>query len=161
MSQHQQNREDLLREATALVERVELKVPGLAENVVMGFRRGGGASVFFGDDPVFQFNAAGELRRAYRVGRLIKAEHGKLIELQRRRTATDVQLVRRELNENGTRELLEEGKRLLEKLRQRLAAGEFELVGCVPENVNVAARVLSWLSSLDAQIRIAARPNVS
>ena len=72
------NREDLLREATALVERIEL-VPhrdrqfDASEPIVVGFRADGALSIFFGDDPVYQFNAAGELRRAYCDGLLFKA----------------------------------------------------------------------------------------
>ena len=52
MALHEQDREDLLSEATALVQRVELRVEGFAEPVIVGFRRGGEASVFFGADPV-------------------------------------------------------------------------------------------------------------
>ena len=44
-----------MAEATALVERVELKLPDADDRVVVGFRRNGCASVFFGPDPVYQF----------------------------------------------------------------------------------------------------------
>ena len=73
MARNQSDREDLLREATALVERAELRISGWSEPVVVGFRRGGGASLFFGGKEVYQFNAGGELRRAFVAGRLIKA----------------------------------------------------------------------------------------
>src|SRR5688572_26999220 len=68
MSRRESDREDLLREATALVERVELLVPGEGEPVVAGFRRDGSLSVFFGPEAVYQFNSAGELRRAFAGG---------------------------------------------------------------------------------------------
>src|SRR5687767_7509073 len=98
MAREETDREDILREATALVERVELLVPGCAESVVMGFRRNGSASFFFGADPVYQFNTSGELRRAFVTGQLIKADRGTLAAFDRHRTETEVQFVRRDLN---------------------------------------------------------------
>ena len=47
MARQESNREDLLREATALVERVELHVPAFEEPIVVGFRRDGCASFLF------------------------------------------------------------------------------------------------------------------
>ena len=90
MARDQSSREDLLREATALVERIELRIAGPMsvkhdrdDHVVVGFRANGSASFFFGEDPVYQFNSAGQLRRAYCGGLLIKAAHGRLVSLQR------------------------------------------------------------------------------
>src|SRR6188472_3162282 len=103
MARDESNREDLLREATALVERIELlpQSAGAAQSlnlaegepVVVGFRADGALSAFFGADPVYQFNAEGELRRAYVSGLLFKAAQGRLISLNRVRTASEVQLV--------------------------------------------------------------------
>src|SRR5204863_2544475 len=78
MAREESSREDLLREATALVERIELIPNGSTSDgrIVAGFRRNGALSVFFGEDPVYQFNAAGELRRAYTDGKLLKADRG-------------------------------------------------------------------------------------
>ena len=92
MARKEQDREDLLSEATPLVERIELDVEGFPETIVVGFRRTGEGSVYFGPDPVYQFNGAGELRRGYRAGRLIKAEQGRLVFLDRLRGPTDVLL---------------------------------------------------------------------
>src|SRR5262245_38318908 len=72
MARQESDREDLLREATALVERAELKVAGEPEPVTVGFRRDGSLSVFFGSVAVYQFNTAGELRRAFADGLLYK-----------------------------------------------------------------------------------------
>ena len=88
MSRSESDREDLLREATALVERVELSIPGYGESIVVGFRRDGSASFFFGQSPVFQFNSQRELRRAFRDGLLFKTDNGRLVEMRRERTAT-------------------------------------------------------------------------
>src|SRR5258705_63721 len=61
MARQESDREDLLREATALVQRVELVVAGYDEPVVCGFRRGGSVSLVFGGEPVYQFNTANQL----------------------------------------------------------------------------------------------------
>src|SRR3954462_9073696 len=101
MAREESSREDLLREATALVERIELIPNGSTSDghIVAGFRLNGALSLFFGEEPVFQFNACGELRRAYSDGKLLKADRGRLAALGRVRTQNEVQLVRHELNE--------------------------------------------------------------
>src|SRR2546421_10418921 len=100
MVRRESDREDLLREATALVERAEIRTPGEHEPIVVGFRRDGSASFFFGAHPVYQFNSAGEFRRGYIGGLLYKAERGRLIALRRERSDAEVALVRTELNDD-------------------------------------------------------------
>ena len=95
MARQEQPRENLIAEATALVERVELLLAGVPEPIVAGFRAEGSASLFFGDDPVYQFNARGQLRRAFVGGRLYKADAGRLVEMTRQRQAGRIQLVGR------------------------------------------------------------------
>src|SRR5262245_11539562 len=102
MGREESDREDLLREATALVERIEL-APDFGhagEHIVVGFRANGAASFFFGADSVFQFNAAGELRRAYCGGQLIKASRGQLVSLARQRLENETQLLSRKLTDD-------------------------------------------------------------
>ncbi|MFO0944514.1 MAG: hypothetical protein U1D30_01000 [Planctomycetota bacterium] len=84
MAKNEADREDLFREASGLYRRVELTV--LDEIVVAGFRRHGGLTIYFGQDFMLGFNAAGELRRALLHARLYRAEKGReLTELQRQR----------------------------------------------------------------------------
>jgi len=160
MARSEQPREDLLREATALVERAELQVAGHDQPVVIGFRPDGAASIFLGDDPVFQFNAGGQLRRAYRQGRLIKAERDGLVALQRHREADRVELRRHELTGDETTDLLRDVGRHRLRLRQALQAGTYTLIGQVPEGVDLTGRIESWLASLSDPIAIADRPGV-
>ncbi len=106
MAREEQARENLIAEATALVERVELLLAGVAEPVVAGFRTDGSASLFFADDPVYQFNSQGKLRRAFVGGLLYKANAGRLVEMTRSRAAGQVQLVSRELSADALAEFL-------------------------------------------------------
>jgi hypothetical protein len=160
MSRHQSDREDLLREATALIERAELSIPGFGEPIVAGFRRDGSASFYFGADPVYQFNTACELRRAYIGGLLYKAERGKLVALRRERTETEVALVRTNLGEVETATVLVTMEGRLEHLHGALASGSFQLVGQVPANANAPRRIQNWLIALPPQIQLARAANV-
>src|SRR5690349_3711217 len=106
MVRQESDHEDLLREATALVERVELHVPGFEQPIVVGFRRDGCASFFFGAEAVYQFNSAGELRRGYIDGLLYKADCRRLIGLKRERTEAAVELQRLEFDDDEIAALL-------------------------------------------------------
>lgn len=161
MAEHEADREDLLREATALVQRAELLLPDSPEPIVAGFRRDGAASFFFGVDPVVQFNARRELRRAFHGGRLIKAEAGRLVALDRRRTATEVQLVRQELSAEESQALRTEFAARLEALRQTLRDGSATVVGQVPTEGDVVGRIAGWLEELAPPLVIARSPNVA
>lgn len=170
MAEQEQDREDLLREATALVERIELRgrlrdseragaIRSDAEPLVIGFRRDGAISFFFGADPVLQFNAQGELRRAYHNGRLLKAERGHLVELKRERRPEAVLLVRREMTPEETRAYLDGMLRRLHGLRQQLQNQAYTISGQVPEDRDLLGRIQRWLAELPDSIVIARRPH--
>lgn len=168
MARQEQDREDLLRDATAFVERVEVILPELAAPVFVGFRRNGCASVYVDQDPTYHFNTSGELRRAYVDGRLYKSEHGRLVSMVRERTTSEVQLVRHDLSATETSAFLQAMHQCLSKIGQRLNAGEFSMVGQVPddgdsddddsEDIDVVARVQRWFEMLPEEIAIAASP---
>src|SRR5262245_33423639 len=128
MSRRESDREDLLREATALVERAEFTLADDREPIVVGFRRDGSASFYFGADPVFQFNAASELRRAFVGGLLYKAERGRLVALRRERSETELALVRSEISDEQSEALLADLKSRLSQLYAALASDSFTLV---------------------------------
>jgi hypothetical protein len=160
MARHESDREDLLREATALVERAELRVSGELEPVTAGFRRDGSCSLFFGADPVYQFNAAGELRRAFVAGLLYKAEQGRLVSLRRERTKDQVLLQRDDLDAAATVVFMTAMQARLVRLRTSLEQGTFEALGEVSATPNVPDRICRWLARLPATMLIASRPNV-
>jgi hypothetical protein len=106
MARTESDREDLIREATALKQRVEWDVPGESEPVVTGFKRDGSLSVYFGQDPVYQFNPAGQLRRAYVDDFLYRTQGDTLARLHRERTADETTLVRQDLTEDTLAEFV-------------------------------------------------------
>ena len=160
MASRESEREDLLREATALVERVELTIEGDDEPIVVGFRRDGSASFFFGVDPVYQFNTAGELRRAFVEGLLYKAERGRLVALRRERSATEVALVRSELSADDSAAVIFAMRQRLTLLLSTLTAGTYSVNGQVPADADVPKRICRWLNKSPTNVPIASAPNV-
>ena len=128
-------------------------------SIVAGFRADGAFSIFFGEDPVYHFNADGELRRAYHDGLLIKAVDGRLVSLRRERTDTETQLLRHEFSPNEQEGFVLAMKQRLEQLFTILAAGDFDVKGQVPPERSVLARVKRWLWDRESW-PIASRPNV-
>src|SRR5580765_5795621 len=98
MARREADREDLMAEASALRQRAELVLDGYAEPIVAGVRANGHLSVYFGDDPVYQFDAAGNLRRAFVGGDLYRTQGHTLARLNRTRTDLAVELGRRDLD---------------------------------------------------------------
>lgn len=150
MARYEADREDLLREATALVERIELAAlddPN-ADHVVVGFRRSGAASVYFGSEPAYHFNSAGELRRAYYDGALIKAEQGRLVEMRRNRKVDVVELDSKILADTEQQRLVDEIRADLRRLATELQEGRYAVIGQVPAEADVRRRVMQWLEGL-------------
>jgi hypothetical protein len=156
MSREESDREDLLREATALVARVEFGFVGEIEPIVAGFRRDGAASFYFCGYPVVQFDLERRVRRGYYRGVLVKAESGKLVTLKRHRTATETQLLRQEWTEEQARAYLWEMRDRLAGLRQHLDSGTAHIVGAVPSENDVVPRLREWLDALPIELEIAA-----
>lgn len=163
MAREELDKEDLLREATALVERVELLDTSHADTrhtITVGFRRDGSASFFFDADPVYQFNARRELRRGFRNGKLLKAEQGRLIELTRTRTPTETILQRRDLGDDETGGVLDDVRLRLTALVAHWLRNGYSLIGQEPAGTDVMKRVIEETETiLRDEIKIAAVPN--
>jgi hypothetical protein len=159
MARQERPREDLLAEAGALVERAELAVPGEPAPVTVGFRRDGCASVYFGAEPAYHFNTAGQLRRAFLDDRLLKAEAGRLVALRRERMPGEVALLRHELSDPEQAAVLAALDARLARLATALQAGEAAPLRQVPDGGDVVGRFLRWLAGLSRPIGVAAAPH--
>lgn len=158
MAREEHDREDLLKEATALVERAELLLGGGRESVVAGFRRDGAASVYFGAEPAYHFNSRGELRRAYSDGLLFKAEKGRLASLRRHRLSGEVALMRHDLSDHETTLFLDDASRRLTALQASITSAAFTLIGQVPAVGDVVGHLVNWLAGLRLPPLIAQSP---
>ncbi len=158
MGRDEQDREDLLTEATALVERASLRLPNVVEETVVGFRRDGGLALYLAADQVYQFNSSGRLRRAFVGGLLYKAQAGELVSLRRERSDVAVQLVSRPLADAELRLFLAEMRSAIDALRQSLGTESYLLLGQVPASGQVLPRVREWLDTYAERITIARSP---
>ena len=168
MAKQEQDKEAILREATALVNRVELKLGGERESgdsVFVGFRRDGSVSFFYDGEPVYQFNTQHAFRRGYYQSTMLKAEQGKLVQLTRSREGEQLVLLRREFNDQQTAEFCEEMRQNLLNLLAAIRNDEYELIGFVVANESTAQQLLfqiaDWIEQHAIQIRIADVPNVA
>ncbi len=159
MARQEEDREDLLAEATGLAERIELELAGCGASLVAGFRRSDCASFFFGPDPVYQFNSQRQLRRVFAGGVLYKAERGRLVSLTRTRDGGRLELVASEVAPAEQTRLLSEMAARFEQLREALAGGDFKILGQVPAGADVVGRVRVWLDAAGSAIDIAASPH--
>jgi len=148
-----------MREATALVERIELTIGN--DVVTAGFRANGALSLFFAADPVFQFNSLGQLRRVYSAGMSYKASGGKLISMRRERSGSQTILQSQEISAEEIAELTADLRKRLHALRDAFAESRFTIVAQVPADSSVLERLIQTLVKLDKTISIADRPNAS
>lgn len=83
MAIEEQPRENLMRDAVAYSTRLLLHRANEQPPIFWGMRPDSSWSLYFGEDPVFQFNARSELRRAYVGHQRMAARDGKLYLLLR------------------------------------------------------------------------------
>ena len=133
MAMNEDDREDLLREAVALLPRAELHVQGLTELLTAGFRSNGFLSLYFGQDPVYQFDQSGRLRRAFEGGLLYRTAASTLSRLQRVRSEGTVTLLRHDLNPQELTEFHSRMQQQLAILQTALESAGVTVVRCVPE----------------------------
>ncbi|NOZ40120.1 MAG: hypothetical protein GXP24_07830 [Planctomycetes bacterium] len=168
MASKSQDREDLLRDATAFTTRVQLQVSSgeRSEVVFAGFRAGGAASFYFDQDPVYHFNSAGQLRRAFVDDYLVKAEAGRLVRLHRQRSDSESALLRDAMTTDEQQTFCCTVLQRLRKLLQRIVEADFVLEGQVQDDEddklaeNALDRLTTYLKQLD-EIRVADTPRVA
>ena len=123
MARQEHDKEDLIADATVLVDRAEFRLASVTERgvclVTAGFRENGQLSVYFDQDPFYQFDEDGRLRRALEDGFLFRSQTVTLARMHREREGTRTMLVRHDLTAD---EVLAFRTRMREKLRDFAAA---------------------------------------
>lgn len=123
MARNESDREDMIREATALKNRIEWHVPDNPEPVFAGIRSDGSLAIYFGADPVYQFTATGGLRRAYKDGFLYRTQGTTLARMSRERSSDETVLQRCDLSQPELDSFLATMDERLTRLRRSLADG--------------------------------------
>ncbi len=164
MARESQDREDLLRDATAFATRVQLQVSwgGLSSVVFAGFRAVGAVSFYFDQDPVYHFNTTGQLRRAFVDGYLIKAEAGRLVRLHRQHSASETAMIRYEMTVEEQETFCREVRHQLQELLRAMTEGKYEMEGQVAadENEDAVDLLRAYLEQL-GEILVADSPRVA
>jgi hypothetical protein len=159
MARHEANREDLMREAVALVERLCLRGAD-GDEIVIGFRQDGSASIFFNQDPAWHFNRLGELRRAYESGQLIKAERGRLFRMARRREPDRVVLASAPMTDEEQAQWVAAVVNQIKQIQHRWREGELVVAEQIPPDEPVPHRARELLASLAKGFPIARSPSL-
>jgi hypothetical protein len=151
MDRTEGDREDLMREATALARRVELRVPGMDYPIVAGFRDDDRLSLYFGNARYYQFDPHGRLRRALVDEHLFRTSGSTLAELTRQRTSTATQLFRRDLNADQLKVFLGELRDNLSVLERTLESNEAVVIRQVPEAEPIVPTLRQVLANILSQ----------
>ena len=162
MAREIHEREDLLRDAKAFQPRIQLRLTwdDNVHEVFAGFRTANAVSLYFDTEPVYHFNSAGELRRAFVRGRLIKAERGKLAAWQPQRSQQITEMLRHDFSQSEERQFCQSLQEHVGKLREALRSEKFEIVGQEPADEDALPRLIEWLEEF-REVRIATSPRVS
>lgn len=145
MARQESDREDLIREAVALTTRAELLFDDFEEPVTIGFRSNNAMSIFVGQDPVYQFDPQGALRRAYVDGFLFRSQHNTLARMHRVRTETETVLSRTDLTPDELTQFRDAMLRCVKTLQSAVDDGRFKVIRSVPES-------LGWREVLHAEL---------
>ncbi|MEZ6122354.1 MAG: hypothetical protein R3C49_04145 [Planctomycetaceae bacterium] len=154
MARHEADKEDLMVEATALVERAEYQCRSDDSEacswsvVTVGFRRDQSLSVYFDQNPFYQFDPEGRLRRAHVDGLLYRSQTTTLACLQRARTETATTLLRRDLDESELRQFRNRLRLLLTNLQQLFERQELVCLREVTSVADFATRVSESLNRI-------------
>ena len=146
MARVETDRDDLLREAVALVRRMELRVSHGDDVIVIGFRPTGWLSVYFNADPMYQFDELGQLRRAYIDGLLYRSEGSVLAQLERQRSPSETTLVRHDLSGESLVQFQQQAHAKIRWLQELLRNGDVTVSRQVPpDDLSLTTDVLEFL----------------
>ena len=155
MARHEEDKEDLMTEATALVDRAEYRrredVPGIAHSdvrwymVTIGFRKDGSCSVYFDQNPFYQFDHEGRLRRAHWNGLLYRSQTNTLACLERSRSSEATTLLRRDLSPNELQDFRDHMRNMIEDLQNLFHGKSLVCARIVSESPDLSDRICAFL----------------
>ncbi|RMG39827.1 MAG: hypothetical protein D6725_04545 [Planctomycetota bacterium] len=131
MARRERDREDLMRDATGLSPRGQLRLIGCGEPLVAGFGRRGELRVYFSPERMLQWDAEGGLRRAFWDGRLMRTQGDYLAVLTRQRRSNRTELLHRPMSDEEREVFLAEVCRRCGALVEALRAGDARILRVV------------------------------
>lgn len=166
MAKHKADREDLIREGTGMPVRGRMLIG--QNEIVLGFRQRDVFSLYWNQDPVFQFDEQQQLRRVFYDATRYKSRERRLIRLVQPTDHTNASISRLRFAEENVSaaeeaEILQRLDDCLQQIYEALIASEdvdqtgLECVGM--EVGKFRTRVLQWISRLPRPLRIAEQPS--
>ena len=166
MAKDFQDREDLLRDATALITRGRFWIirhnagePRRRYEVVIGFRNDGSLSLYWDQDPVFQFDASQRLRRVFIDAKMYRADASRLCSISKRRRGRGpirrVRLTRSVLSDDEQIEILNRLEDCLSQIRFRLTATTDDIESIGQSHDQFAEQIVNWIDQLTHPVSIA------
>lgn len=147
MAQIEEDREDLMAEATALKSRAEVLLPSNAV-LTFGYRSQGELSLYFGADPVYHFDGHAKLRRAFVDGCLYRTQGQTLAQLTRHRTGPKTELFRADLNDVQLKDFLKVVETRLRQLQQAIQDDAFRVQRVIDPDGNLLPRLTTSIESM-------------
>ena len=127
--------------------------------IFVGRRKTGGVSIYFDEDPVYQFTESGELRRAFVIGKKYAAHLGKLCPITRSARGGRIALEWQQLDDQQFVNFQGMWSRYLLHLINAVSSGSYKIMGQVPENEGLPAWFSAWLETSPSRLIIAEKPN--
>lgn len=154
MARNEADKEDLIADATALIERAEYchaHTHSTDKIVTVGFRRDDSLSLYFDQDPFYQFTSDGLLRRAYENGFLYRSQQDTLSKLNRIRNAQQTTLNKTDLNSTELDDFQQRMLQRLNSLLDLLQSGDYNRPRCVSERGDLDQRTIIKLRNIVQQ----------
>lgn len=154
MARVEADKEDLMVEATALVARAEFSREINSDDetawriVTVGFRKDDSFSVYFEQDPFYQFDVDGLLRRSFDGGCLFRTQSTTLAQLRRVRSDDRTTLSRLDLSVDALEDFRRRMRNHLEDLQRGFAAGTLTMLRCVSDDSDMQSRITCFLSTV-------------
>lgn len=133
MTRQVSDREDLFEEAANLRRRLEIVADDAA--YVVGYQRDGGLRCYRGQETMFGFSPAGELRRAFFDSTLYRSRNRQLELLTPQRDGNRLQFASEPLTSEETSQILSQASALLAQLADLLKDGHFEMRAHPPQEI--------------------------
>ena len=141
--------EELMSEATAMVRRAEFSTALGHPELVAGYRGDGSLSLYLGEDPVYQFDPQGRLKRAFVDGLLYRTQGSTLARLTRDRSSDDhVGLLRHDLDDDQLAVFRSAMTDTLAGVLEDLDASRLNQSAAVPESADVATELVVSLQQV-------------
>lgn len=148
MARHSSDREDLMAEAITLVPRMALVVPNSPDEVVAGRRSDGRWSIYFGGDPVYQFDREHRLRRAFVDDVLYRSQGTTLARLTRQESQHETVLLRHDLTADEVTQFFLRLRRNLQSVADAISRRTVQIRNCVPSDAHYLAELTDSIQNV-------------